>query len=226
MTKIVLDFSPKGGPSDATGTWTASAGDAWLTIAGLEDDAPDAAIEWPDGNKWYLLPKRPGAEPQPPRATPKHDDHVGAFTDPNHLGSGRSWAGFRFFAEVPAHTLNLIGSDDGESWWFLKGKCSGPQMTQISIDFTPKGGPADMGATWKAGGTGPMPGRIYFPDGNSWAHVETAGATVEGSRAPANMPAAGGESTKTVLYAALFALLVLLIAAALQARTHTTPPKI
>ena len=75
-----------------------------------------------------------------------------------------------------------------------------------------------MGATWKAGGTGPMPGRIYFPDGNSWAHVETAGATVEGSGAPANMPPAGGESTKTILYAALFALLVLLIAAALQAR--------
>ena len=48
----------------------------------------------------------------------------------------------------------------------------------------------------------------------------------EGSGAPANMPATGGESTKTVLYAALFALLVLLIAAALQARIHTTPPKI
>eukprot|EP00750_Incisomonas_marina_P004400 INCI13466.8.p1 GENE.INCI13466.8~~INCI13466.8.p1 ORF type:complete len:132 (-),score=19.95 INCI13466.8:150-545(-) len=34
--QIVVDFSPKGGPSDLTGTW----------------DAKDAAIQWADGNNW------------------------------------------------------------------------------------------------------------------------------------------------------------------------------
>jgi hypothetical protein len=72
----------------------------------------------------------------------------GVWRDPNHYVNDESLAGLRFVAEFPAHVLTMIGTDDGSSWWMLKGSCSGPRMTQISFDFSSKGGPPDLTGTW------------------------------------------------------------------------------
>ena len=97
------------------------------------------------------------------------DDHAGPFIDRNHFVTAASWAGLRVIAEDPPHILQMVGSDDGEphNFWFLEGKCTGPEMTAIHFDFSPKGGPADLTGTWA-----PAPYRsITWPDGNAWAKV-------------------------------------------------------
>ena len=73
---------------------------------------------------------------------------AGAWKDPNHYVSDSSLAGLRFISEKPAHTLNVVGTDDGTTWWSIKGSCSGKGMTQLKFDFSPKGGPSDASATW------------------------------------------------------------------------------
>ena len=75
-------------------------------------------------------------------------------------------AGVRVIAEQPQHTLNMVGSDDGESWWFLTGIChdeTGKGM--FRFDFSPKGGPSDLTAKWDHFS------KITFPDGNVWTMV-------------------------------------------------------
>ena len=92
---------------------------------------------------------------------------AGVWKDPHHYVSDSSLAGLRFISESPPHVLNVIGTDDGKTWWALKGTCSGKGMTVISIDFSPKGGPSDATGTWAAGET------ITWPDGNVWATLST-----------------------------------------------------
>ena len=112
------------------------------------------------------------------RASRRYDDHVGAFTDPKHSkAAGASYAGYRFIAESPPHVLNTVGSDDGETWWFVSGSCADPRMSVITLDFTPKGNTVLVGE-WVAGGNTAKPGVIRWPDGNAWTHVETPGARV------------------------------------------------
>ena len=93
----------------------------------------------------------------------------GVWKDPNHYISDSSLAGLRFVSEFPPHVLNLVGTDDGKTWWALSGTCSGPAMTEINIDFSPKGGPGAVTGTWaKSGGVE----SITFPDGNTWVLAE------------------------------------------------------
>ena len=94
------------------------------------------------------------------------DGHgAGAWKDPHHYRSDSSLAGLRFISEYPPHTLNVVGTDDGTTWWALKGTCSGPGMTVIKLDFSSKGGPADATGTWATQGKTPT---ITWPDGNVW----------------------------------------------------------
>ena len=44
--------------------------------------------------------------------------------------------------------LNVVGTDDGIEWWHLKGACGGRDMTDITIDFAPKGGPGSVKGKW------------------------------------------------------------------------------
>ena len=81
----------------------------------------------------------------------------GVWKDPNHYVSDDSLAGLRFIAEFPAGTLTMIGTEDGASWWWLSGKSSG---NEITFDFSPKGGPADLAAVFD--------GHITWSDGNVW----------------------------------------------------------
>ena len=91
---------------------------------------------------------------------------AGAWKDPNHYVSDSSLAGLRFISEKPAHTLNVVGTDDGTTWWSIKGSCSGKGMTQLKFDFSPKGGPSDASATWAKSADGVE--TATFSDGNVW----------------------------------------------------------
>ena len=64
----------------------------------------------------------------------------GAWKDAHHYVDDSSLAGLRFISETPAHTLKVVGTDDGTTWWAIEGSCSGPGMTVIKFDFSPKGG--------------------------------------------------------------------------------------
>ena len=152
MRTIQLDFSPKGGPADLTGAWASSQSGTTIT--------------WPDGNAWTLLTKPTDAW----HSSDGLDDHAGLFVDPNHYAAPDAFAGTRYIAEDPPHELKLVGTDDGTSWWFLQGTCSGERMDSIHFDFSHKGGPSDLTGVWKAGGPGGA-GTIAWPDGNAWSKV-------------------------------------------------------
>jgi len=96
----------------------------------------------------------------------------GAWKDPNHYVNDNSLAGIRFIAEFPPHTLNVVGTDDGKTWWYMKGTCSGPGMTHINLDFTGSSFIQRRAITgiWAAqrGIT-----TISFPDGNIWELLTT-----------------------------------------------------
>jgi len=152
MTDIHFDFSSKGGPSDLQGKWA--------LIDGVE------TITWSDGNKWDRL-----AAPTAAFETTVIGTSHGLFLDKNHVSPG-TFKGVRFIAETPHHILNFIGSDDGETWWYIKGDCHGPGTPAdgsykfvgkeyIGADFTPKGGPKIFG--WWDHHT-----YINWSDGNSW----------------------------------------------------------
>ena len=183
MTDITIDFAPKGGPGSVKGKWGRNLP---VTSGGpVPPNDPDGhpivaahTIKFPDGNSWYLLETPLPAPAQPVRASRRYDDHVGAFTDPKHSkAAGASYAGYRFISESPPHVLSTVGSDDGETWWFVSGSCADPRMSVITLDFTPKGNTLLVGE-WVAGGNTAKPGVIRWPDGNAWTHVETPGARV------------------------------------------------
>jgi len=166
MTLISLDLSSKGGPAGITGTWA-------------ETSAGGQTISWPDGNVWTLLLSPTAGVLQDDGV----DDHVGVFVDPHHFEGGSSWAGLRFVAEFPDHVLKMVGADvaDSTAFWYLEGKCTGPEMTDIHFDFAPKGGPADLTGTWA-----PAPARsIAWPDGNVWAKQSGATSHALAEAAPA-----------------------------------------
>ena len=161
MTDITIDFAPKGGPGSVKGKWGRNLP---VTSGGpVPPNDPDGhpivaahTIKFPDGNSWYLLETPLPAPAQPVRASRRYDDHVGAFTDPKHSkAAGASYAGWRFIAESPPHTLSVVGSDDGETWWFVSGSCADPRMSVITLDFTPKGNTLLVGE-WRQAGRDPM----------------------------------------------------------------------
>ena len=175
MTKIHLDFSPKGGPADAAGTWSAGA-------AGAE------SIAFPDGNTWQLLAAPTAAV----KSNDGLDDHAGIFLDPKHSAVGVSWSGVRAIAEFPPHVLQMVGSDDGSSFWHLSGSCTGPAMTQIHFDFSAKGGPKDLVGEWKSAPTR----AIVWPDSNAWAKPAGGGAA---GLAAAREPRGGSMTSAAVV---------------------------
>jgi len=137
--KIAIDFSPKGGPKDIAATWA----DGKLTFA--------------DGNFWQCI-DAPGSV-----LIPEAGASVlgGVFTDPPHHEPG-TWQGVRMITNV-GDVLTLIGTDDGSSWFCVTGTYA-QESGEVVIDFSPKGGPKDIAATW-------ADGKLTFADGNFWSKV-------------------------------------------------------
>ena len=56
-----------------------------------------------------------------------------AFLDTAHYVPG-TFKGVRVFAETPHHVLQIVGSDDGVTWWYLTGDCHGPGTPARAAD--------------------------------------------------------------------------------------------
>lgn len=79
----------------------------------------------------------------------------GTYSDPAHSGAQRKIV-------QQGGAVIITGADEDGVAWKVKGKVTG---STLLIDFTPKGGPADVEAKF-ATGVG-----ITFPDGNVWKKV-------------------------------------------------------
>jgi hypothetical protein len=81
----------------------------------------------------------------------------GKYTDPKHPGCTRTMA-------VRGNDITITGFDEPSGpVWKVKGIVEDPKGT-LSIDFTPKGGPTGVKATWTGDG-------LAFPDGNVWGKL-------------------------------------------------------
>merc|ERR1712166_267444 len=62
--------------------------------------------------------------------------------------------------------ITIVGSDDGIVFWTLFGEWLNPTTGELTVDFSPKGGPADLRGvyTYVAGGAG----KITWSDNNIW----------------------------------------------------------
>jgi len=135
------------GTEDGTNFWTLPAEytDEKFIIDITEMGGPsDLEVKWdgvnilfPDGTKWVNL---------------SPSVYVGKYTDPQHPTIPRE------VVLDASQMLKVKGSDDGQEFWELPASIEGMNIT---IDFSPKGGPASLKGTWD--GTG-----IVFPDGNKW----------------------------------------------------------
>ena len=76
----------------------------------------------------------------------------GFYKDPNHYKEG-SLAGTRMISDqfgdaASDDKITLIGSDDGTAFWTLNGTWKDRTNGSILVDFSPKGGPSDLSATY------------------------------------------------------------------------------
>lgn len=214
MTEITIDFSPKGGPANAKGTWAGAGqkGDYSLKTDHLFAHDEPESITFPDGNKWTAM-----KTPSP--GILSYDgvvDHVGFFKDPHHYKEG-TWAGLRVIAEFPPHVLTMVGSDDGDphGFWGVKGSCTGARMTEIHFDFSPKGGPPDLTAVWTVTSSFDSPeqfslGLLLWPDTNSWSkfgvHTKESSALAE-SESASRMPVLSLASAMLVAFVAAVSIM-------------------
>ena len=76
---------------------------------------------------------------------------AGKWSDPGHPGCKRK-------IQLAGNKAFITGADEDGKPWKVKGVYSGKGML---IDFTAKGGPKDVLATWNGIG-------LVFPDGNVW----------------------------------------------------------
>lgn len=137
---LVIDFSPKGGPKDLSGTYSTEYG--------------ESRIRWPDGNQWdrKIAPPLPASTPSGLLASV-----AGFYTDPNHFKEG-TFTGTRFVSCPQSGIVTIVGTDDGDHFWAVPATYSGDQIT---VDFSSKGGPSDFSGTYSDG-------KITWQDGNSW----------------------------------------------------------
>ena len=153
--ELLVDFSPKNGPPSASGR---------VRGGGAE-------IAWPDGNVWTRFEAGGGRLAlRPLPATDMIEVSRGAlqgvFTDPNHYTAGSgTLAGLRAVSDFAGESIALVGSDDGVKFWTLRGHyVAKATSSAIVVDFSPKGGPADLNGTVSKG-------KITWQDGSAWSQV-------------------------------------------------------
>jgi len=156
---ITFDFSRLGGPQALGGAFKGS------------------TIQWHDGSAWTRLV----APTHEWMAAPFPDDHVGRWYDTRHVMPG-GFAGTRYIAEDPPHVLTVVGTDEDTKVWFvMTGNCSGPGMSAITLDYTPRGGPDAVLGIHKTSAslrpTAASPfiewgGQIEWPNGFHWEQVK------------------------------------------------------
>ena len=80
----------------------------------------------------------------------------------------------------------MSGADEDGKPWVVKANvaCPGYQgidAPQLLVDFTPKGGPKDVTATFSTTSDLKYDGKLTFPDGNVWSMVRGAFHYLQGS---------------------------------------------
>ena len=78
---------------------------------------------------------------------------AGKYSDPAHPGCTRK------VTTIGTNKVLIEGADEDGKPWKVRGTYEGKEVT---IDFTPKGGPKDVTATYT------IAGGLTFPDGNKW----------------------------------------------------------
>merc|ERR1712228_393561 len=90
----------------------------------------------------------------------------GFYTDPNHYDHDTmSFAGTRMISDFNDE-ITLIGTDDAEEFWSLKGQYIDESNGKFVIDFSPKGGPSDLEGVYENG-------LITWNYGNIWIKSAT-----------------------------------------------------
>ena len=84
----------------------------------------------------------------------------GTYSDPGHPGCIRK-VKMGGKASNGTQLVTITGADEDGVPWKVKGVATGKTIT---IDFSPKGGPTDITATWTGLG-------LKFPDGNLWSKL-------------------------------------------------------
>ena len=80
----------------------------------------------------------------------------GTYSDPAHPGCTRK------VTLIGTNKVLIEGADEDGKKFTVRGTYEGKEVT---IDFTPKGGPADVTATYAIGSG------LTFPDGNVWSKI-------------------------------------------------------
>ena len=65
-------------------------------------------------------------------------------------------------ASQPSQEINLVGSDEGDKFWSLRGRFTDSARSKFIVDFSPKGGPANLFGYCSGAD------QIRWADGNSW----------------------------------------------------------
>lgn len=120
-----------------------------------------------------MSPMGPSPSPtSPPTPSPVPRTLGGFFVDSNHF-KGDSFAGTRMIsdmynrmtsdrhADTQDSTIFLIGSDDGTTFWSLQGAWVDRDVGNLTVDFSPKGGPANLSGVCTND-------TIAWEDGNAW----------------------------------------------------------
>merc|ERR1719353_2754466 len=81
---------------------------------------------------------------------------AGKYSDPAHPGCKRT------VTTVGTNKVVIDGADEDGKKWTVRGTYEGKSIT---VDFTPKGGPKDVTATYALGKG------LTFPDGNTWKKI-------------------------------------------------------
>lgn len=143
-TDFVIDFSPKGGPSSLSASYSS---DRLLLVNFCAADSGKevltrGSISFPsDGNVWV---KDPGIQ--------------GVYADPNHPD------GYRVIRDLGSAKLSIELADRvNQKPTFLSGVVNKNEGT-VLINFTPKGGPKKLSAMLKEN-------KLIFPDGNVWTKL-------------------------------------------------------
>jgi hypothetical protein len=113
-------------------------------------------------------------------------DFTGSYSDPFHPNCQRSItqemnkmaASTAWSSSSPASVLTLRGTDgnpgcpsDGSGTpWILTGTADTGSGSLV-VDFSPKGGPANLRGVWEQDAGGGSPG-IRWPDGNKWTKID------------------------------------------------------
>ena len=90
----------------------------------------------------------------------------GRYTDPNHP-DGYRWISFGDQIEDDKRAGSCVGSDTGHDKQEYDLPASASGEDEITVDFSPKGGPADFKGVWDEVAFG-----IKWSDGNMWPRTD------------------------------------------------------